>query len=58
MLMSDNIVVILIVAVIVGLAVGYIFKEKKAGNHCIGCPHSKCCSAARNGGCSSCQTKE
>lgn len=52
-----NLLIIAIVALIIGLAAGYIYKEKKAGNHCIGCPHSKCCSAAKNGGCS-CQTKE
>ncbi len=55
--MSDNIIVIAIVAVIIGLAVGYIYKEKKAGAHCIGCPHSKSCSSAKNG-CCSCRTKE
>lgn len=55
--MSDNIIVILIIAVIVGLAINYIYKEKKAGNHCIGCPHSKSCASAKNG-CCSCQMKE
>ena len=33
-----NIILIIIIAAIVGLAVRYIYKEKKKGVHCIGCP--------------------
>lgn len=36
----QNFIVILIVAVIVGLASRYIYKEKKRGVKCIGCPDS------------------
>ena len=42
--------IIAIVALIAGLAGFYIYKEKKAGKTCVGCPYSKTCS----GGCSSC----
>ncbi len=36
-------IVILILAVILGCAVGYVYKAKKAGQKCIGCPHAKSC---------------
>ena len=50
--MSDNIIVIAIVAVIIGLAVGYIYKEKKRGTKCIGCPAAgQCASHSKSGGC-------
>ena len=47
-----DIAVIAIVFIIIGLAAFYVYKEKKSGRKCIGCPHSKCCSSAKNGGCS------
>lgn len=40
--MSD-IIVILIVLVLVGSALGYIINQKINGAKCIGCPHSKEC---------------
>ena len=46
----ENIVVILVLAVIIGLAAGYVYKAKKSGKKCIGCPDSGCC--GKNGGCS------
>ena len=50
----ENAIVILIVAVIVGLAAAYVYKEKKNGHKCIGCPGGcRGCSGA-NGGCGSC----
>ena len=38
-----DVVIVLILIVIVGGAVGYIIKEKKKGTKCIGCPHSGNC---------------
>ncbi len=38
-----NIILILILAIIIGLAVLYIYKEKKKGAKCIGCPYAKEC---------------
>ena len=40
---STDYIVIGIVAVIIGLAVGYIIKAKKSGRKCIGCPSGSCC---------------
>ena len=48
-----NIIVTVILIAVVGGAGLYIYKAKKRGVHCIGCPDAKAC-AARNqaGGCS------
>lgn len=48
-----NVVVTIILAAIVGGAGLYIYKAKKSGAHCIGCPDAKACAAGRReGGCS------
>ena len=35
------------VALLVGLAIRYIYKEKKKGAHCIGCPMAGNCHKAK-----------
>lgn len=50
----ENIIVIAIVAVIVALAARYVYKAKKSGKKCIGCPEGCSCGSNENGGCSSC----
>lgn len=40
----ENLIVVGIVLVIVGAAVFYIWKEKKKGTRCIGCPSGGKCS--------------
>lgn len=40
----ENIILVGIIALIIGLAVWYIRKEKRRGVQCIGCPQSKACS--------------
>lgn len=52
-----DIMVLGIAAVILALAMWYIYKAKKKGVQCIGCPDSKTCSghcAGCSGNCSSC----
>lgn len=39
----ENIIIILIIVLAVGGAAGYIYKAKKRGQTCIGCPHAKDC---------------
>lgn len=39
----ENIIVLIIVAIIVVLAGVYIFKSKKSGKKCIGCPYAETC---------------
>lgn len=38
-----NILIIAVVGLIVGLSGGYIYKEKKKGHRCIGCPSGGSC---------------
>ncbi len=46
----EDIIIAAIIIVIVGLAGLYIYKSKKSGKKCIGCPESKNC----QGNCSAC----
>lgn len=39
----ENIIIIAAVAVVIGLALVYIYRQKKKGNKCIGCPYSDSC---------------
>jgi len=47
-------VIIAVIVVIIGLAAWYVYKAKKSGKKCIGCPDSGACAAAQKGGCSGC----
>ena len=49
----ENIVIIAILAVIIGCAAGYVYKARKSGRKCIGCPDGCSCSSGC-GGCSGC----
>lgn len=48
----ENWIILFVVGLIVGCAAGYIFKARKRGIKCIGCPDSAKCS----GNCSSCSS--
>ena len=54
--MMGDLIVGLILAAILGGATLYIVKAKKAGQKCIGCPHSRACGKAGgcSGGCNGC----
>lgn len=55
----ENIIIIVILVVILGLAGWYIYKAKKNGKKCIGCPEGCSCSAKNTGcACSCCEHKE
>ena len=47
----ENVIIIAIVVMVIAGAVGYIYKAKKNGAKCIGCPSGGSCSGSR-GGCS------
>ena len=49
-----DLIIIAILAVIAGLAAGYIWKAKKSGKTCIGCPGGSQCGSQCGGHCSSC----
>ena len=53
--MLKNTILILVIAAIIGSAALYIYKEKKRGVKCIGCPEGCSCSGncGSCGGCSS-----
>lgn len=49
----ENIIILLVVGLIVGAAAGYIWKEKKRGVKCVGCPYAEGC----GGNCSGCKSQ-
>ena len=51
-----NIMIIAVVGLIVGCAAGYIYKKKKRGVKCIGCPDGATC-GGNCAGCSGCGGK-
>jgi len=52
--MTDVIALIVIVSLVLG-ACSYIYKEKKKGSHCIGCPMAGNCAKAK--ACAACAKK-
>ena len=56
----ENYIIIAVVVIIVALAGIYVYKAKKSGKKCIGCPDSGSCGgncAGCNGCCSSSEDK-
>ena len=50
-----DIIVIAVIAAIIGFAAWYVYKAKKSGKKCIGCPDGGSCSAGGcNGSCGCC----
>ena len=52
----ENGIIIMIVIIIIGFAAFYVWKAKKGGKKCIGCPDGSCCSSKKqnNGSCNGC----
>ena len=50
----ENIIILLVLGLIVGAAAGYIWKAKKRGVKCVGCPYGDTCGGSC-GGCKSSQ---
>ena len=50
-LRMKDIIIILIVAVIIGLVCFYIYRAKKKGTKCIGCPYGSSCQSKKDGSC-------
>ena len=46
-----NIVAIVALLVMLGFALLYLYKAKKNGQKCVGCPYSKTCSAKAKAAC-------
>lgn len=49
----ENLIIVAIVILLVGCAAGYIYKSKKRGVKCIGCPDAPTC-GGNCAGCSGC----
>lgn len=54
----ENVIVVLILALILGLAIRRIRREKKRGARCVGCPCSGTCSAGKCRGGAECGGSE
>jgi len=52
-----NLIVILVLAAIIGMAAGYVYRAKKRGKKCIGCPEGTC-SCSCQSGCNGCSCGE
>lgn len=52
-----DLIVLAVIIVILGLAIGYIVKAKKSGVKCIGCPSGGSC-AHKGCGCGCCGKEE
>ncbi len=56
-----DIIAIIIILVILGLALTYIIRQKKKGVKCIGCPSGKTCASKKsvncNGSCCNCSVE-
>lgn len=48
-----DIIIVAIIALIIGFACFYIYKAKKSGKKCIGCPDG-CCSEEKGKSCCNC----
>lgn len=54
----DNLIIVVVLALIIGVAVAYVVRAKKNGVKCVGCPDGKECgkngTSPCGGGCSGC----
>ena len=48
-----NLIALLVLLIILGGAAWYLYREKKRGAACIGCPYAKTCAKSRGGCCGS-----
>ena len=51
---AATVIAIIVIAAILFFAIRYIYKEKKKGNACIGCPYADSCPRHRQSGASCC----
>ena len=55
---AATIIAILVIAAILFFAIRYIYKEKKKGKACIGCPYADSCPKHRQNGTAGCGSAE
>ena len=44
---AEDIIIVAVLVVVLGLAAWYVYKAKKSGQKCIGCPYAKQCSSKK-----------
>ena len=49
-----DLILIAVLAVICGAAARFIYKEKKRGVKCVGCPMAESCASCKGGSCGGC----
>lgn len=49
-----DVLILAVVGLIIGLAAGYIRREKKKGKTCVGCPYGGMCATGEKDGCGGC----
>lgn len=55
----DDLIIIGVIVLIIGLAAWYVVRAKKKGNKCIGCPNGCSCDGKGcSGGCGGCAEEE
>lgn len=54
----ENFIVIAVVLVILGCAIGYIVKAKEKGVKCVGCPYAETCGKGTESCSCSCNTNK
>ena len=54
----ENIIIVAMLVIILGLALGYVIKAKKSGKKCLGCPSGASCGKSGCSGCSGCSCHE
>ncbi len=55
--MMQNIILIAVILIILGAACLYIYREKKKGSACVGCPYAKECVSNKKSGSCNCGNK-
>jgi len=54
----ENVIIIVVLAIILGLAARYVIKARKRGQKCIGCPNAGCCGRQGDGSGCSCNGRD
>lgn len=49
----ENVIIIIILVAIAGSIIWYLYRAKKRGDKCVGCPYGKQCSNKNNCSCKS-----
>lgn len=52
--MENAIIIVILLCIVIGILM-YLYKAKKRGETCIGCPYAKQCGGKQNGSCNSCK---